>query len=48
MFYGVGIPGSGQNKVLKNYWTSVELFGETMVKDWGKVQRVCLDLSCFD
>ncbi|RSH82191.1 hypothetical protein EHS25_006124 [Saitozyma podzolica] len=29
------IPGGGQNKVLKHYWTSVELAGFGAVPEWG-------------
>jgi hypothetical protein len=34
------IPGGGQNLVLENYWTSVELSGETYVPEWNKTEIV--------
>lgn len=34
------VPHLGSNKVLENYWTSVELAGETYVPEWGRVVKV--------
>lgn len=42
LIQGVAVPGGGQNKVLKDYWTSVELAGFSYISDWGKEERVSL------
>lgn len=39
------VPHLGENKVLEDYWTSVELAGRTYVPEWGRVVRVSHKLS---
>lgn len=41
------VPGVGQNKVLKKYWTSVELSGLTHVPEWGKDVRFELEEDVY-
>lgn len=36
------VPELGSNKVLENYWTSVELAAREYVPEWGRVVRVSL------
>nr|XP_031857323.1 uncharacterized protein CI109_007271 [Kwoniella shandongensis]KAA5524395.1 hypothetical protein CI109_007271 [Kwoniella shandongensis] len=41
------VPGGGQNKVLENYWTSVELSGDTYVPEWGIRQLFPLEEDVY-
>lgn len=38
----LAVPGGGQNKILENYWTSIELSAETYVPEWGMKQVVSI------
>ncbi|ORY35910.1 hypothetical protein BCR39DRAFT_513004 [Naematelia encephala] len=41
------ISGGGQNKVLENYWTSVELAGVTYIPEWGIEQAFELEEDVY-
>ncbi|KAK4689404.1 hypothetical protein P7C73_g695, partial [Tremellales sp. Uapishka_1] len=41
------VPGGGQNEILKDYWTSVELSGRTYIPEWGVEQVFPLEEDVY-